>query len=461
MKNIISSVCALCLGALLCILPACSADSYGHIDPNGRPDANDIDATVLVDQETNTYTLILNNKGYYPVWTVNVGKTPKVSSQNGFSGVIAEAGTYLVEVRMGNKNGLSQGSKVYEIVIEKNLGGLFKGFVYDSDFNLWKKCNLLSYDTWFANNEWNADVVTQPAIDLDNEEMSFKLPKDMGSQQWQGQLHIKTDMSCSAGKHYDFSIYFESEAAHPGITVKLHPTGDDGTYFFESKITLEAGVGKAFYVSDVEGFDASELTLTLDFAGGAGETGITMSNIVFKDHADDDGTVLPPAVEFDDARNIFNGFNVAKITTWFANNDWNADAIAQPTINPTSDGYYFTMPEGVGYTQWQGQVHFWSDVETSADKRYDFCATITSTKDCPKVTLKIQKGDALGADGSGDDDVFFVVAEFPVKADIPYTYYFEDLPGIDTKNVQVCADYAGTPGGAEITVSNIHLQEHL
>ncbi|MDE6082167.1 MAG: hypothetical protein K2F70_07855, partial [Muribaculaceae bacterium] len=65
MKSIISSIWALCLAAVICILPSCSADTYDSVDPNGRPDASEIDATVTVDQETNTYTLTLNNKGYY------------------------------------------------------------------------------------------------------------------------------------------------------------------------------------------------------------------------------------------------------------------------------------------------------------------------------------------------------------------------------------------------------------
>lgn len=456
-KNIKSAAIVLALGTLA----ACSPESYDHIDPNGRPDASDIDVTVSVDQETNTYTLTLNNKGYYPLWTVNVGNKPKTSTQNNFSGVITEAGTYQVEVRMGNRNGLSKGSKIYDIVIDKSLGGdIFKGYVYDNPFNLWKTCNLIDYTTWFANNDWNADAVTQPDINLANDEISLVLPDGMGASQWQGQLHINTDMASSAASNYDFSIFFLSAASHPGVTVKLHPTGDDGNFYCEAKVPLEGGVGKAFYITNVAGLDAQNLTLTLDFAGGEPGSEIVMSNIVFKDHANDDGTVLPPSVEFDDARNLFNGFSVANITTWFANNEWNADAIAQPTINPTSDGYYFTMPDGVGGQQWQGQVHFWTSVETSASKHYDFRATITSTEDCPNVTFKIQNGDSLGA-STDDDNIFFIVANFPVKANTPYTYYFENLPGIDTKNIQICADYAGTPGGAEITVSKLHIQEHL
>lgn len=446
--------------ALMSLTAACSADKFDGVDPNGRPDANEIDATVTVDQETNTYTLTLNNKGYYPMWTVNVGRNPKVSTVNGFSGVIAEAGTYQVEVRMGNRNGLSEGSKVYEIVIEKSLGGdIFKGFNYDYEHNLWKSCHITGTTYWFANNDWGQ--IADPSVDIRNEGFTFTLPAEMGTQQWQGQVHIATDIATSAANHYDFSIFLQAAEAHPGVTVKLHPEGDDANFYCEKKVPLEAGIGKCFYFSDVEGIDLSNLVVTLDFGGGVGGSEVSVSNIVFKDHANDDGTILPPSVEFDDSRNLFAGFSMVHLTTWFANSGWSTDGIDQPAVDVTSDGYSFIMPAGVGGDQWQGQVHLWTDVASSADKHYDFCITFTSTEDHPGVTIKLQKGDSLGEDGATDDNEFFCLDKVALTANVPYTYYFEDLPGIDTNNIQVCCDYAGGVAGAEITVSNIHLQEHL
>ena len=460
MKKIMKNIAAAACVALMGLTAACSADKFDGVDPNGRPDANEIDATVTVDQETNTYTLTLNNKGYYPFWTVNVGRNPKTSTLNGFSGVIAEAGTYQVEVRMGNRNGLSEGSKVYDIVIEKSLGGeVFKGFNYDFEHNLWKNCHINQVNYWFANNDWGE--IAAPSVEVKNEGFTVTLPAEIGTQQWQGQMHLITDIANSAGNHYDFSIFMQSTEAHPGVTVKLHPEGDDANFYCEKKVALEANVGKCFYFSNAEGIDMSNLVVTLDFGGGVGGSEVTVSTIVFKDHANDDGTVLPPSVEFDDSRNLFAGFSMVHLTTWFANSGWSTDGITQPTVDITSDGYSFVMPAGVGGDQWQGQVHLWTDVASSADKHYDFCITFASTEDHPGVTIKLQKGDSLGEDGDTDDNVFFCLDKVALKANVPYTYYFEDLPGIDTNNIQVCCDYAGGAAGAEISVSNIHLQEHL
>ncbi|MDE6081776.1 MAG: hypothetical protein K2F70_05860, partial [Muribaculaceae bacterium] len=235
--------------------------------------------------------LTLNNKGYYPVWTVNVGKKPKVSSQNNLTGVIAEAGTYQVEVRMGNRNGISEGSKILEIVIENTIGGDdFTGFKYDTEFNLWKNCEITEVSYWFANNDWGQ--IGDPSIDIEKEGFSFILPAEMGTQQW------------------------------------------------------------------------------------------------------------------------------------------------------------------------QGQVHMWTNVAAYESKRYDFCCTLLCSDDAPSVTIKVQKGDSLG-DDTADDEVFFNVNVVALKANVPYTFFFEDLPGIETSNIQICCDFGGTPEGAEVSLSNIHLQEHL
>lgn len=456
MKKYIHILLTVLFAASSAALTGCSDKKYDPVDAAGRPDASLIDVTVTVDQETNRYTLHLNTPGVYPFWSVNLGKSVKTSSQNDFSGVIADAGTYQVEVRIGNYNGLSEGSKTYDIVIENSLAGdVFKGFVYDSPFNLWKDAQVSLGMTWFADGSWST-LDPQPAVNVSNESISLHTPAGMGGDQWQGQVHIVTDIPVSAAETYDFSCFLTAETDSK-VTVKVQKDGDDETFFTASQQAFKAN-GSAFFFSDVQGFDGT-LKIALDF-GGNPDMDFEITNIVFKKHSDDDGTVLPPAVEFDDARNLFTGFTAEKVTTWFADPGWSDAAIAQPTINITSDGYYFTMPAGVGGDQWQGQVHLWTNVPTSAANSYDFCVTFTSSEDHPGITIKLQKGDSLGDDPGTDDNVFYCLDRVAVKANIPYTYYFADVSGIDIEKLQVCCDFAGGAAGAEITVSNLHLQVH-
>ncbi|MDE7441725.1 MAG: hypothetical protein K2M69_06145 [Muribaculaceae bacterium] len=437
------------------MLTGCSADKYEMVSEGVRPDASLIDVTVTVDQETNRYTLHLNTPGVYPYWSVNTGNSVKTSSQNDFSGVIPDAGTYPVEVRIGNYNGLSEGSKIYEIVIENSLAGdVFKGFDYDSEFNMWKKATITFGSTWFADGGW-AELASQPTVEVSNERIALHTPSGMGGDQWQGQVHILTDIAVSSAETYDFSCFLNAPADSK-VTIKVHKEGDDETFFTASQQSFKAN-GSAYYFSGLQGFDGT-LKLALDFAGNP-DMDFEITNIVFKKHSDDDGTVLPPAVEFDDSRNLFTGFTAEKVSTWFADSSWSDGAIAQPTINLNPDGYSFTMPAGVGSDQWQGQVHLWTNIPTSSANSYDFCVTFTSTEDHPGITIKLQKGDSLGEDTS-DDEVSYCLDRVEVKANVPYTYYFEDISGIDIEKLQVCCDFAGGVAGSDITVSNLHLQVH-
>ena len=84
--------------------------------------------------------------------------------------------------------------------------------------------------------------------------------------------------------------------------------------------------------------------------------------------------------------------------------------------------------------------------------------TIESDKDIAGVTVKIQKGDSLGEDTDTDDNTFIVVDRVDVEAGTPNLYFFKNKQGIDTKNLQVCMDYAGAPEKANITVSGIKMQ---
>ena len=47
------------------------------------------------------------------------------------------------------------------------------------------------------------------------------------------------------------------------------------------------------WLSDVPGIDAAAVKMVFDFGGNPDDTEVTISNIVLKDHAIDDGTVLP------------------------------------------------------------------------------------------------------------------------------------------------------------------------
>ena len=330
------------------------------------------------------------------------------------------------------------------------------GFKYDFEHNLWKDANVWVASTWFADDNWG-ELPNQPDVTLTaNKGIQFHTPATTGNTQWQGQLHVETNIEVHSGITYDFSCNVDVPKAG-AVTVKVQKVGDDDTFFVADRVDVEPN-GSIVWFSDVEGFDGT-LKIAFDFAG-YGDCDIEVSNIVFKEHQYDDGTVIPAAAVapvISDADNLFADFKVEKWSTWFADSSW-SELAGQPEILFFNDGYSFIAPEGTGSDQWQGQVHVWTNVKTSADNKYDYVMTIQSDRDIKGVTVKIQKGDSLGADADADDNTFIVLDRVDVEEGVPYLYYFKNKQGIDTNNLQICMDYAGAPNKANITVSGLKMQ---
>ena len=102
--NKISSAIAILLLAMA--FTACSPDDFKGADPNGIPTVSGIDFNITVDQETNqmiaTYT---PQPGTYPIWILD-GTSYSTLQEVGYKN--SEAGTHTIELRLGNRNGISQ-----------------------------------------------------------------------------------------------------------------------------------------------------------------------------------------------------------------------------------------------------------------------------------------------------------------------------------------------------------------
>lgn len=333
------------------------------------------------------------------------------------------------------------------------------GFKYSFEHNLWKSAEVSIASTWFADDNWGQ--IDSPDITMnDTGGFSFHAPAGMGGSQWQGQVHVATNIEVKAGVTYDFSCNVEVPK-DGSVTVKLQKQGDDNTFFENTGSQVAVGAnGSIVWFSDLEGFDGT-LAVAFDF-GGFGDCDVKVSNVVFKEHQYDDGTKIPAAVDspqIADGDNMFKAVEILKYTTWFADDSWSPLA-DQPeiTFEGNNDGYSFTAPAGVGSSQWQGQVHVWTNVATSAENQYDFVMTIDSTDDIEGVTVKIQKGDSLGDDADTDDNSYIVLDQVNVEGGTPTLYFFKGKKGIDTEKLQVCMDYAGVPAGAQVKVSGIKMQ---
>lgn len=135
---------------------------------------------------------------------------------------------------------------------------------------------------------------------------------------------------------------------------------------------------------------------------------------------------------------------------WFSPSDWSGG------LNPNLDGdihsgLTFTIPEGMGGDQWQGQVHIEKNGPTlSASKTYDFSIAIIAGAGNIKATVKPQK--------DGDDNTYFTADQFPLHEGLN-VIALSDVQGFDGQ-FKLALDFAGAPAGTEFTIARVFLSEH-
>ena len=414
---------------------------------------NDADFRVAAHVVNSTFTLSPEGANLYLVLPADT-PFPYIPSEDGFANP-----RYRITNFSRNSITLVQDvegiSWQYIIAAKAEADVTTTGFKYDFEHNLWKDATVRVEHTFFAAPEWKE--IAGPEVKLtENKGISFHTPAEMGDEMWMGQVHVDTDIEVHADRTYDFSCNVNVPKAG-AVVAKVQKIGDDKTFFSEARVDVEPN-GSIVWFSDMKGFDGT-LKIAFDF-GGLGDCDIVVDNIVFKEHQYDDGTVVPAAAaapNIPDADNLFADYEVLKYSTFFAGDTWDP-LTEQPEILFFEGGYSFIAPEGIGSEQWKGQVHVWTNVETSSENKYDFRLTIESDKDIKGVTVKIQKGDSFDAEKEADDAVAFGADQIDVEAGVKYIYFFKDKKGIDAKNIQICMDYAGAPGKANITVSDIRMQ---
>ena len=340
----------------------------------------------------------------------------------------------------------------------------FAGFDANSDYNMWKGITP-SMEFWYAPG-WTQ--IDDPGFVDAGNDYTIELPQAT-TDQWQAQVKFHTDLTTSATSNYDFSAIFNSDKDLNGATVKLVLDGDDGVFYFTDRIDLKAGEDYIFWKSNMPGIDMSKVMLVLDFGGCQENTVVNVSNIVLKDHANDDGTVLPevdpvipdePVMDWDyDCsanlwKNVDNGTLFDAFGYWFADNSWSA-LPTQPEATHQDDLYEITLPEGMGGSQWQGQFHIDTKLTASAEKTYNFCLVMEADQDCPGVTFKLTD--------EGDTN-YFIEERNDLKADEAFILKREGVTLKENKDanaIRLFFDFGGSPAGTHVKISKIYFEEVL
>ena len=333
------------------------------------------------------------------------------------------------------------------------------GFNPNSEFNMWKNAEYSMF-FWYAPG-WAQ--IADPAFEANGNDYTVTL-NEATTDQWQAQMAFKTNLSTSAANNYDFSCIINSDKDLNGATVKLVKDGDDNVFYFADRIDLKAGQDYIFWKSDMPGIDMERVNLFFDFGGCQAGTVVNINSIVLKNHADDDGTVLPnpdvpdgPVMDWDyesganlwkavDDGTAFNAFGY-----WFADNSWSPIENAPCVHN--GDTYEITLPEGMGGSQWQGQFHIDTYLTASAAKTYNFYMVMEADNNCPGVTIKLTD--------SGDSN-FFCEGRHDITADVPFIFKLTGATlkdGVDATAIRLFFDFGGSPAGTHVKISKIYFEE--
>ena len=338
----------------------------------------------------------------------------------------------------------------------------FNGFNYNHEANLWKPVDAEgahSYSFFYAPG-WTQ--IADPEVSCAGGKYTFSLPSAT-SEQWQAQCFIipTTDLPLSTATNYDFSCILNSSTDIKKVTLKLTDTTNDGNFLFTENVNLTAFEDYVFYLSDLPGIDAAAVKMVFDFGGNPDNTEVSVSNIVLKDHAIDDGTVLPSVPEdpvagpeeykYDSEANLWKAADAAHSYSFFYAPSWSQ--LPDPEVENNGNEYLLKLPSAT-FAQWQAQFFIIPDnpVALESSKSYDFSVVLNSTTDIRAVTLKL-------TDVSSDDNFLFT-ENVNLSAFEDYIFDLSDLPGIDAAAVKMVFDFGGNPDNTEVTIKRIVLKDH-
>ena len=353
----------------------------------------------------------------------------------------------------------------------------FTGFKANSEFNMWKDITPVMSFYYNPDPGWGNEQTAafEALFEGGDNNYNVTIPQECFAE-WQAQVHFHTNLVTSAANHYDFSCILSTDCDIDGVVVKLTNEDDSEAIIDAHDVNLKAGDDYVFWLSDIEGKDLNPVKLVFDFGHATGETHVNIKNIVLKDHADDDGTVLPsdepvpvnpdtPVMDWDynSGANLWKAVDEGSMFDsyfyYMADNGWGGIAYEEATHN--GDAYELTLPEGLGGSQWQGQFAINTKMAASQAKKYNFYCVVEADQDCPGVTIKLVETNVDGTDEGKRDQNFFFADRHDVKADEPFIYKAEGvtLTQADAHALSLWFDFGGSPSGAHVKISKIYFEE--
>ena len=344
-----------------------------------------------------------------------------------------------------------------------------QGFDANSDFNLWK--GITPNATFYFNPGWGTERTGEMEAGYTggNNDYTVTVP-DACSDRWQAQFHLHTDLNLKAGTNYDFSVIFNADKDIDGVTVKLTDEADADAIIDVADVNLKAGQDIVFWKSNIEGKDLSKVKLVFDFGHATGATKINVSNVVIKDHANDDGTIVPSGtddvtpevswVAVDSPDNLGAGFNTkGEMGFWWADAGWGQ--IEDPGFSYAGGVYTVTAVENGG-SEWQAQCSITGvPLKIEKGQGYDVSVKIKANMDLGRVTVKVNKD----PDVNNDPNTLCYKGDFSLKDGENVLTFINVVAKNGEEEIEFdqgkfIFDFGGAPAGFVAEISDIIIQKH-
>ena len=459
-------LCAAIVGlGMTATFASCSPDSFEVADPNGIPTVEGVDFDISVDQETNQMTATYTPRpGTYPVWIVN-GTTYSTLQEVGYQN--PEAGTYTIGLKLGNRNGFSQGTVTKSFTFNETK------IDYTADFRRitgkeWRfarkeSAHLACGPAGTAGTEWWSAIPNEKKdFGMYDDRISFTAENRKGGTFTydageDGLTYVNKGTNYWGTQKDDFDAVVGDQTA--AWSFEVYDWEDaDGNISKQTYIQLEPNT--AFpYISSNEQFDKpkfriEQLTANKMVLIYEPKDRSIAWRFVFINGDDETPAAL---IDWDpkSSSNLWTRVETGEafdaVRYWFANESW--AEIAGPEWSHENDTWSLTLPEGMGSLQWQGQFHIDTKLTASAAKKYNFYLLMESDADLPQVTFKLTD--------SGDNNFFFEVRE-DIKADQPFLFKQQNVTlaqGTDAESLRMFFDFGGSPAGANVKISKIFFEE--
>ena len=406
---------------------------------------------------TATYT---PQSGTYPIWILD-GTTYSSLYEVGYKN--DEAGSHTIELKLGNRNGISQAGIKKEYTFNETKVD------YSADFR-----RITGKEWRFANKEvghlgcgpagttgtewWSAQPDDKKGFGMYDDRISFTADNRKGgtftyNAGEDGKTYVHTSTTKWGHEDVDWDATIGNQTAAWSFEV-YNWEDADGNVSQQTYIQLAANTAFPYISSDaqyenpkfrIESLTAKKMVLVYE----APDRSIAWHYIFTSEEGEKEWEGFDPNSQY----NLWKG--ITPTMSFYYNPDpgWGNEqtALFESLFKMGDNDYNITVPQEC-FSEWQAQVHFHTNLQTSAAVNYDFSCVFNSDRDIDGVVVKL----------TNEDDSEAIIDEHGInlKAGQDYIFWVSNVPGKDLDPMKLVLDFGHATGETNINVSSIVLKDH-